>query len=77
MSDLPELTFDDALRIAKGCTDYGGGCRHDKELFEVYQDGIQTVIAALDAAKRTGLKDTQTAALLAIGLYSINAKDKQ
>ena len=62
-----ELTFDDALKIARGCTDYGGGHRSNPEHYEIYQHGIQTVINALTAASETGLKDTQTAALHAIG----------
>lgn len=59
-----KLTFDDALRIARGCTDYGGGYRN--EHYDIYQHGIQTVIAALTAVSKTGL-DTQTAALHAMG----------
>jgi hypothetical protein len=54
------LTFDDALRIARGCTDYGGGHRHDPREFEVYQHGIQTVINALTAASERGLADTHS-----------------
>ena len=62
-----ELTFEDALRIARGCMDYGGGYRSNPEHYEIYQDGIQTVINALTAASKKGLEDTQTAALHAIG----------
>jgi hypothetical protein len=61
------LTFDDALRIARGCTDYGGGHRGDAKEFETYQHGIQTVINALTAAAKDGLKDTQIRVLHAIG----------
>ena len=66
MSEM-ELTFEDALRIARGCTDYGGGHRGNAEHYEIYQHGIQTVINALTAASKTGLEDMQTRALHAMG----------
>lgn len=59
------LTFADAVRIARGCTDYGGGYRGTPE-FGAYQDGINTVIASLEAAEKRGLADTQVAALFSI-----------
>ena len=62
-----KLTFEDALRIANGCTDYGGGYRSNREHYEIYQYGIQIVIAALMSAARNGLDDTQIAALHAMG----------
>ena len=62
-----ELTFEDALRIARGCTDYGGGYGSNAEHFEIYQHGIQTVINALTAASKTGLDDLQTMVLHSIG----------
>jgi transcriptional/translational regulatory protein YebC/TACO1 len=62
---MPELTFDDALRIARGCTDYGGG--YHGEEYQTYQHGIQTVINALTSAKERGLSDTQVAALHRMG----------
>ena len=62
-----ELTFEDALRIARGCTDYGGGHRSNPEHYEIYQHGIQTVINALTAASKTGLDDMQTMALHSMG----------
>ena len=65
-----KLTFEDALQIARGCTDYGGGYRSNAEHFEIYQHGIQTVINALTAASETGLKDTQTRALHSMGANS-------
>lgn len=61
------LQFADAVRIAKGCTDYGGGYRQDAALYEAYQDGIATVINALQSAERTGLDDSQVRALHGIG----------
>ena len=61
-----ELTFEDALRIARGCTDYGGGYRQPEDT-EIYQHGIQTVINALTAASNKGLEDTQVAALHVMG----------
>ena len=60
-----KLTFDDALRIARSYTDYGGIYRSNDEHYEIYQHGIQTVITALTAASNRGL-DTQTAALHAM-----------
>ena len=63
---MQKLTFEDALRIARGCTDYGGGHR-DTEHYETYQHGIQTVINALTAASHRGLEDTQVAALHEMG----------
>ncbi len=62
-----QLTFEDALRIARGCTDYGGGHRGNAEHYEIYQHGIQTVINALTAASKTGLDDMQTMALHSMG----------
>jgi hypothetical protein len=64
---MNNLTFDDALKIAQGCTDYGGGHRGDAEHFQIYQQGIQTVVNALKGAKQKGLEDTQVAALHTMG----------
>ena len=61
------LTFNDALRIARGCTDYCGGYVYNHEHFEIFQHGIQTVINALTAASEKGLSDTQTYALHVMG----------
>jgi len=62
-----QLKFADALRIAKGCTDYGGGYRGDAALLEAYQAGIATVINALLAAQERGMADPQTRALHGMG----------
>ena len=64
------LTFKDALAIATGCLDYKGG--YDGNEYEVYQDGIKTVVAALAKAYEVGLADTQVAALLSLGYLVIN-----
>lgn len=64
---MKSLTFEDAVRIARGCTDYGGGYRSNPEHYEIYQNGINTVINALTAASKTGLDDTQTRALHSMG----------
>jgi len=61
-----QLTFEDALRIARGCKDYGGGYRSG-EHYEAFQHGIQTVINALDHAEFSGIKDPQIATLYVIG----------
>ena len=65
-----ELTFKDALAIATGCLDYKGG--YDGNEYEVYQDGIKTVIAALTRASEVGLVDTQIAALYVLGCFVID-----
>lgn len=65
-----QLTFKDALAIATGCLDYKGG--YDGNEYEVYQDGIKTVIAALTRASEVGLADTQVAALCSLGYLIIN-----
>ena len=66
-----EMTFDDALKIAKGCTDYGGGYRGNAEQYEIYQHGIQTVINALNGAKKSGIENTQVRALHSMGANAI------
>ena len=53
-----DLGFEDALRIALGCKDYGGGYLGNVTNCEIYQHGIQTVINALRAAQVKGLGDT-------------------
>jgi hypothetical protein len=63
---MQQLAFEDALRIARGCTDYDGGYRSN-EHYEIYQHGIKTVIAALTAASNTWPEDTQVAALHVTG----------
>lgn len=61
------LDFSDALQIARGCSDYSGGYRGDPALFEAYQAGIATVVAALTAAAERGLQDRQVQVLHGIG----------
>ncbi len=65
--EMQNLTFEDALRIARGCKDYAGGHGGNAEHYEIYQHGIGTVINALEGAAKNGLKDTQVAALHAMG----------
>jgi hypothetical protein len=48
-SEPSPLTFGDAVKIARGCTDYGGGHHSDGHM-EAFQHGIQTVINALEGA---------------------------
>lgn len=62
---MTKLTFYDALRIARGCTDYGGGYRGTAH-YDAYQHGIATVINALTRASE-GPFDSQIAALHAMG----------
>ena len=61
------LSHDDALKIAKGCFDYSGGYRADKGELEIFHHGIQTVINALEGARKTGLSDLQSRVLHRIG----------
>jgi len=61
------MTFHDALRIARGCLDYGGGYRSDQGKLDVFHHGIRTVINALEAAGSRGFEDTQVAALHRMG----------
>lgn len=60
------LTFTDAIRIARGCLDYGGGHHNDGQL-EAFHHGIQTVINSLEAAAKNGLSDFQVLSLWRIG----------
>ncbi len=59
------LSFDHAITLAAGCTDYGGGYRGDDALFEAYQDGITLVAHVLRKAKEKW--DSQASAVLAVG----------
>lgn len=60
------MSFDDAIIIARGCQDYGGGYRYDDDKYEAFQHGIRTVLRALLSAKEDP-SDTQVRALYAIG----------
>jgi transposase len=60
------LKFDDAVKIARGCSDYGGGYR-GTDHYDAYQDGISTVVRVLEAAKEKGLSTSQLRALHCIG----------
>jgi hypothetical protein len=64
-AEAEELSYDDALHIARGCHDYGGG--YEGTETAVYQQGISTVIAALEAGAKNGLRDSQVAALHSAG----------
>lgn len=64
--DTKTLKFENAVNIAKGCHDYGGGYRHKAEA-DVFHHGIQTVINALEAASTSGIVDPQVATLHRMG----------
>jgi hypothetical protein len=64
MSEVQRL-----LNIARGCKDYGGGYRHDKEKFEIYHHGVQTVINALESAVKKD--DPQLRVLENVGKESV------
>ena len=64
------LTFDDAIRLSKGCFDYGGGYRCDVDKLSIYHHGISTVTTVLDAAKKAradGVVDRQVEMVSAVG----------
>lgn len=63
--DTNQLTFEDALRVALACKDYGGGYRSG-EHYEVFQSGIETVIRVLGFAKTSGIKPSQIATLYVV-----------
>lgn len=65
-SELPSVQYNDAVRIARGCLDYGGGYRSNDGRLEAFHHGIQTVINALEAGSK-GLGDSQVAALHMMG----------
>ncbi len=56
----------DAIRIARGCLDYGGGHRNDGHL-DAFHHGIETACNALEAARTKGLADPQVRALHRMG----------
>ena len=64
--DKNQLTFEDALQIARACKGYGGGYRSG-EHYEVFQHGIETVIRVLGFAKVSGIKPSQIATYYVVG----------
>lgn len=65
------LTFDVALRLARGCRDYKGG--HDGDCYEAFQMGVETVVNALTKAQKHGLSEPQTRALHAMGAEELKS----
>ena len=63
----PVHSFHDAVRIARGCMDYGGGYRSDPAMLEAFHHGIGTVVRALEDVERRGL-DSQSGMLHVIGM---------
>jgi len=61
---MKELTFADAIILAKGCHDYNGG-NNDPKSHSIYHHGIQTVINVLEGAVENW--DTQIATVYMIG----------
>ncbi len=58
--DVETLRY--AAKIARSCTDYGGGYRSDDGKLEAFHHGMETVANVLDGAIRraeTGAVDTQ------------------
>lgn len=67
----------DAIAIARGCLDYGGGYRSQEAALAAFHHGIQTVVNALTAAKKaadTEVNDTQVNALRRMGNSQQNAQ---
>jgi hypothetical protein len=62
-----ELTFKDALRIARGCAGFGGDYQGDLVSYRIYHQGMLAVVRALETAKKAGLNDTRTRVLHIIG----------
>lgn len=60
------MNLRDAVKIAKGCHDYGGGYQNDHDS-KIYHHGIQTVINALEHAEAHGLNEFQIRTLHGIG----------
>lgn len=61
------LSFNDAIAIASGCFDYGGGYRTNDGELAIFHHGIQTVVNALNGAKASGLSDMQSRVLHSLG----------
>jgi hypothetical protein len=62
-----ELTFKDALRIARGCAGFGGDYQGNLVDYRIYHQGMLAVVRALETAKKAGLNDTRTRILHIIG----------
>lgn len=62
-----ELTFKDALRIARGCAGFGGDYQGGLEHYRIYHQGMLAVVRALETAKKAGLNDPITRVLHVIG----------
>ncbi len=62
-----DLPFSDAVILAKGCHDYGGGHHEPKEI-QAYHHGIDTVIRVLEEAKiNAGEWDMQLKTVYSVG----------
>ena len=48
---IENLVYDDAVALAKGCHDYGGGYR-DGAASEAFHHGIDTVLNVLKSARK-------------------------
>jgi len=44
---MTNLTFEDALRVARECLTYSGNYRYDDARYEIFQQGVETVVNAL------------------------------
>lgn len=68
-----KLTFDDAIALAKGCTDYSGGFRNDDA--DIFHNGIKTVVNVLESAKKEGgINSLQLANLHGRGQSNVETK---
>jgi hypothetical protein len=71
---MSDLNFSDALSMAVGCKDYGGG--YHGEEWEIYQHGIQTVINVLTKANKNGIDgNLQLQIVKSIGAKELENKE--
>jgi hypothetical protein len=66
--------LDKAIQVARGCRDYGGGYRTEKDL-DIYHHGMNTVERSLTAL-RDKPEDTQIQAVLRMGA-ALDAEEKE
>lgn len=61
-----DLLFADAITLAKGCSDYGGG-HMTAATRNAFQHGIQTVVNVLEGVAAKGGLDSQSSAVMRVG----------
>lgn len=71
LEDARARALNEALAIAVGCEDYGGGYRYEPRLLDAFHHGMQTVARCIEA-RMENVNDTQTSVALAIGQAAID-----